>query len=876
MSTVAPEPAVELLERGETLSKLDDLLASVEAGLPGRLVWVGGEAGVGKTVLLRRFCERHGKQVRVLWGACQPLRTPRPLGPFVDVAETAGGELAELVAAAARPHQVTAALLDYLGDRRTTVLVLENLHWGDEATFDVITLIAARIASVPALVLASFRDDALELSPALRLVLGELARRPERLKIQPLSHAAVASLADPAGLDATQLYALTGGNPFFVTEVLAAGGERLPETVRDAVLARTAMLSAPARRLLEAIAVVPGEIELWLLETLVGGKLDQLDECLAAGMLRATATTVAVRHELARLALEEAISPTRRLALHRAAIESLALQEDPDFARLAHHAEATGDAEAVSRWTPRAAERAARSGAHREAATHYERALRFASGLPIAERAGLLERRAQECYLSAQIEEAMAAQKEALECYRAAGSPLREGNALRELSRILFFVGRTNEGEAAAESAVVLLEQLPLGHELALAYCNVSQRRTVVQDAEGAAEWSQRALEVAEQLNDIEALVYALTNIGIAELDSGRESGRETLERALGLAQQHRLEEHVGRIFNALTISPLRFRRLNECERYLDVGLMYCRERGLDTWRLYLLACSARLQLDYGHYDMAEDVAASVLRDPHSASVARNWALIVCGLVLARRGNAEATGCLAEAWSLAQSTDELMRMGPAAAGRAELAWLNADRAEVVEATNSALALAVERRVPWVASELSCWRWRAGIHDDLPDEILAEPYALSIRGNWSSAAERWYAFGCPYEAALALADADDEMALRQALEELQALGARPAAAIVSRRLRERGVRSIPRGPQARTAENPGGLTARELEVLALLAKGLRNAQIAERLIVSEKTIDTHVSAILRKLGARTRGEAAAQGARLGLNPQESYP
>jgi predicted ATPase len=203
MSTVAPEPAVELLERGETLSKLDDLLASVEAGLPGRLVWVGGEAGVGKTVLLRRFCERHGKQVRVLWGACQPLRTPRPLGPFVDVAETAGGELAELVAAAARPHQVTAALLDYLGDRRTTVLVLENLHWGDEATFDVITLIAARIASVPALVLASFRDDALELSPALRLVLGELARRPERLKIQPLSHAAVASLADPAGLDAT-------------------------------------------------------------------------------------------------------------------------------------------------------------------------------------------------------------------------------------------------------------------------------------------------------------------------------------------------------------------------------------------------------------------------------------------------------------------------------------------------------------------------------------------------------------------------------------------------------------------------------------------------------------------------------------------------
>jgi DNA-binding CsgD family transcriptional regulator/tetratricopeptide (TPR) repeat protein len=869
MSLVAPGPALELLERGETLAKLNDLLASMQDGSPGRLLWVGGEAGVGKTVLLRRFCELQGKQVRILWGACQPLRTPRPLGPFVDVAEEAGGELTELVAASARPHEVAAALLNQLGDRRATVLVLENLHWADEATLDVITLVAARIASVPALVLASYRDDALERAPALRLVLGELARRPERLKVRPLSQAAVASLADPAGLDATQLYDLTGGNPFFVTEVLAAGGESLPETVRDAVLARTSTLSAPARRLLEAIAVVPGEIELWLLEKLVDGKLDQLDECLAAGMLRVTASTVAIRHELARLAVEEAIPPNRKLALHRAAIESLAAQDDPDFARLAHHAEAAGDAEVVSRWTPRAAERAARSGAHREAATHYERALRFSYRLPVAERASLLERRAQECYLSAQIEEAVAAQTEALECYRVAGDPLREGNALRELSRILFFVGRTNEGETAADSAVVLLEQLPLGHELALAYCNVSQRRMVVQDSKGAAEWGQRALEVAEHLNDIEALVYALTNIGMAELDGGLESGRERLERALGLAQRHRLEEHAGRIFNALTIWPLRFRQLNECERYLAVGLTYCHERGLDTWRLYLLASSAQLQLDSGHWDEAEDVAASVLRDPHSASLARNWALIVRGLVRARRGDADAAGPLAEAWGLAQSTDELVRIGPAAAARAEFAWLNADRAEIGEATDSALALAVDRRVPWVVGELSCWRWRAGIHDDLPAEMIAEPYALSIRGNWSSAAERWRELECPYEAALALADADDEMALRRALEELQALGARPAAAIVTRRLRERGVRSIPRGPHPRTAENPAGLTARELEVLTLLAEGLRNAQIAERLIVSEKTIDTHVSAILRKLGARTRGEAAAQVARLGL-------
>ena len=878
MSLVAPGVPVDLLERDETLAKLNDLLADVEASSQGRLAWVGGEAGVGKTVLLQRFCRVQGKDVRILWGSCQPLRTPRPFGPFVDVAEATGGELARLVAAAARPHEVADALVDELRGRRATVIVLEDLHWGDDATLDVVTLIAARISSMSALLLASYRDDELERAPALQLVLGELARRTGRLKVERLSRAAVATLADPAGLDAGQLYELTGGNPFFISEVLATGGGKVPETVRDAVLARAATLSEPARRLIEAVAVVPGQTEMWLLGTLAGQQLDQLDECLASGMLSARSTTVAFRHELARLAVEEAISPNRRLALHGAAVELLSAQDDPDFARLAHHAEGACDTDAVLRWAPRAAERANLSGAHREAAAQYERALRFASGLPITERAALLEGRARHCYLSAQIEEAICAQQEALECYHSAGDRLREGNALRELSRILFFVGRTNEGEEAADAAVVLLEQLPPGHELALAYCNVSQRRMVVQDAQGADKWGSRALAVAEQLNDIEALVYALTNIGSAELDRGEDSGHDKLERALELAQQHHLEDHAGRIFNALTMRllttmrPMRRRRLSECESQLAAGLEYCRERGLDTWRLYLETCSALLQLDYGHWDEAADGGASVLRDPHSASVARNLALIVCGLVHARRGDAEAAAQLGEARTLAESTEELIRIGPSAAAGAELAWLNADLEKVVEVTDSALALAVDRAVPWVAGELAVWRWRAGVRDQLPADLVAEPYALSIGGDWSNAAERWREIRCPYEAALALADADDEGALRRAFEELQALGARPAAAIVGRRLRQRGVRGIPRGPRAPTVENPAGLTAREVEVLALIAEGMRNAQIADRLFVSEKTIDTHVSSILRKLGALTRGEAAAQAARLGLTVQ----
>lgn len=865
-----------LLERGESLVTLAALLDDVRASSAGRMVLVAGDAGVGKTTLLRHFCRTGASRDRVLWGACAPLRTPRPLGPFLDVAEAIGGELEQLVGAAARPHEVAAALLRELRSRSPTVLVLDDLHWADEATLDVLALLAARIDSAPALLLGGYRDDELGHTHPLRVVLGELARRPGRLKLDALSPAAVAELARPHGVDPDELYRRTGGNPFFVTEVLAATGDQVPETVRDAVLARAARVSDRARGLLDAAAIIPGPVELWLLEALAGEPVDCLDECLASGILTATSSSVAFRHELARLAVEEAVSPLRKLALHHLALAALAahVREDPDVAALAHHADAAGDSESVLRWAPLAAERAAASGSHREAAAQYARALRFAQGLSLAERAELLERRAEECYLSAQIDDAIAAQREALDSHRRLGDTLREGDALRVLSRTLFFVGRTTEGEAAGDEAVELLERLPPGHELAIAYCNVSQRRMVVENAQEADTWGARSLELAERLDDTEALVYALTNIGAAKWRAGEEDGRRMLERALGLAQEHALEDHAARIFNSLVMWPLRPRRLGDAERYLAAGLDYCSERGLDTWRLYLLACRARLELDRGRWDAAADAVAAVLRNPHSASVARNWALIVLGLVRARRGDAEASAPLREANRLAESTDELMRLGPAAAARAELAWLGDDSATVERVTAAVLEMAIDRRTPWVAGELAYWRWRAGLRDDLPAELMAEPYRLSIAGDWATAAERWNQIGCPYEAALALGDADEEAALRQAFDGLQELGARPAAAIIARRLRKRGVRGVPRGPRPTTRENPAGLTARELDVLALLAEGLRNAQIAERLVVSRKTADHHVSAILRKLNVRTRGEASAAAVRQGLLAQHT--
>jgi predicted ATPase len=427
-----------LLERAEQLALLDEALTTVAAGGHGRTALVLGEAGIGKTALLRGFSDSVAGSARVLWAACDHLFTPRPLGPFLDLAEAASGQWTAWLGEAARPYDVAAALLAELGSGGTAVLVLEDVHWADAASLDVIRLLARRIEAVPALFVLSYRDDELDRPHPLRLVLGDLSGGGQvtRVELGGLSRAAVATLARPQGLDAGELHARTGGNPFFVTEALAAGTGRIPHTVRDAVLARAARLGPAAGALLDAAAVIPGRAELWLLERLVPAAADSLDECLGSGILLAGDGWVAFRHEIARLVVEESLPPGRRAALHRDALLALAspVSGAPDLARLAHHAEAAGDTEAVLKYAPAAAAQAAAAGARREAAGLYARALRFADALEPAGRAELLEGFAGVAYFTGMDQEAAAALREAVEIHRARGDLLRQGDALRRLA----------------------------------------------------------------------------------------------------------------------------------------------------------------------------------------------------------------------------------------------------------------------------------------------------------------------------------------------------------------------------------------------------------------------------------------------------------
>ncbi|MFI1991142.1 ATP-binding protein [Actinoplanes sp. NPDC020271] len=846
-----------LLERTAQLAALHRAYATVTATGNGVLVLLGGEAGGGKTALVRRFRAEVTATRPVLWGSCDPLWTPRPLGPFLEMEE-----LAEL---GVKSYELAIGIIRDVRARPGLILVLEDLHWADEATLDVLSVLGRRIATIPALVIATYRSDEVGRGHPLRRLLGELqGPAVRRLSVEPLSEHAVGELAGVHGRDGSALHRATGGNPFFVTEVLARDDGDVPLTVRDAVLARAGRLSPAAAAVLDVVSIVPPYAEMPLIV-----EEDGLDEALRAGMLESVPGGVAFRHELARLTIEESLAAHRRLDLHRRVLAGLlAKEESADPSRVAHHAEAAGDAETVVIWAPRAAEQAAASGAHREAAAQYARALRFAAGLSPRERAELLERRSYECYLTEQTTDSIAALREAIRERRQAGDRLGEAVALSNLSRRLWCGGFPDDAAEAGREALRLLEGSP-GRELAVACTNQASIAMNIEEYGDAMELGTRALRLGERFGDAEVVVHSLNNLGTMMMLNGEPEGIGNLERSLATAEREGLEEHIGRAYIHAGWAMTRTRSYHLVS-WLGRGVTVCDDLGLDGWKHYVLAHRARYHLDVGRWEAAAADAEWILANCGPVPLLRIIALSVVGLLAARRGDADPWPMLDEMRALTAGRAELQYLAPSATARAEAAWLAGGpvEAEIAEAWD----LARRRRSPWVLGELA-WlrRLSGGTGEDLPEIKIPEPYADQLTGHVHASAERWRKRGCAYDAALALAGGTDEADLRAALAEFQRLGARPAATVVTRRLRSRGVRDIPRGPQRWTRDNPAELTRREVEVLALVQQGLSNVEIAGRLFLSTKTVHHHVSAILRKLGVSRRGQAAAEASRLDLTP-----
>jgi DNA-binding CsgD family transcriptional regulator len=308
-------------------------------------------------------------------------------------------------------------------------------------------------------------------------------------------------------------------------------------------------------------------------------------------------------------------------------------------------------------------------------------------------------------------------------------------------------------------------------------------------------------------------------------------------------------------------------------------GLAFGDEQGIDAWRWSLLALQARSALERGRWPEAEQTARAVLAAARPDSCDQLMALVILALVRARRGEPGYRPLLDQARQMTDKNRRLPLCGLVAVARAEAAWLEGAWADVGPGTREWLRMAISLGDRWMAGELAFWRDLARVESagkgngELTGAdvacVIAEPFRLYLTGDSAGAVRFWLEAGCPYEAALSLASSGREGDLRRALDLLVGLGARPAAAIVARQLRALGASGLPRGPRAATAENPGGLTCRELEVVVLLIDGAPNAEIAARLVLAPKTVEHHVSAILHKLGVGSRREVPAAAARYGL-------
>ncbi|MBS0546864.1 MAG: AAA family ATPase [Proteobacteria bacterium] len=849
------------------MQRLSAALAEASAG-HGHIVLVSGEAGIGKTSFVEHFAETVRKPACVVSGHCDPLFTPTPLGPLYDIARQSNGRLLELLESGAPRAALFSSLLGLVGTAEGAyVVVIEDIHWADEATLDLVKYLGRRIASTRILLVLTYRDDEVAGQPSLRRLLGDLAASKSTLRIElpRLSMEAVRVLVADRPVDPAELHRQTSGNPFYVTEVLSSGSRGVPATVRDAVLARAARLAPAGRAVLDAAAVIGSRIDPAMLEKVLGGAVEGLGDCIQIGVLEVDDGGIAFRHELGRKAVLCDMDPARRRELNRLAFEALknAGHRRSDLALLVQYAAGAGDSDAVIEYGVAAAQAATSAGAHRQAVAHYARVIEHAADRPDEERAGYCEAYAEECAIVDALPEAERARRLAVELRRATGNRLKEGENLAELAWPLVRSGRNAAAEATIRQAIVVLEALPPSRHLANAYRIQAHLTMLDRDCPVAVRLGHQAIALAERFGDKVTIAAVENVIGSALMTSGEgEEGLAHLQRSIALGREIGFDSVVGNGLMNIGSSWGELYRLAEAEQSLAEGIAYTAERDLDYANHYMHAWLALIRLYQGRWEEAATIARGVIARPDASVISRIMALVALGRVHARRGDADPGPVLDEALELATQTGTLQRLAPVRAARAEAAWLAGDGARAAAEARAAYDLATRHSHRWFTGELLLWRTLGGDGIDLPTWAAA-PFLWQLKGSWRRAAEAWGALGCVYERARALAEGDHAAQI-EALEIFTELGAAPAAAALRQRMRDAGVRRIPRGPRQSTRQNAFGLTTRELQILGCLSTGLTNSGIGLKLHVSPKTVDHHVSSVLSKLGAASRGEAARIG------------
>ena len=710
LSPPAKGAPIELLERDEQLRRLNDAFVAAGEGR-GRIVAIAAEAGAGKTALTERFVANLKGGARVFWGACENLSTPEVLLPLRDIAR-ASGEAFDFGADHIRAFESLLRLISR--GAAPALLIIEDVHWADTATLDLIRYLGRRIARVRALILITYRDEEVDARSPVRNLLGESpAGSVQRLTLDPLSLAAVSDLAAKAGRRGEDLYALTAGNPFLVTEALAVEGSVPTDAVRDSTLARASRLCDSARVVLDAVSLFPRHAETAVIADLVKGVIDAgLDDCVEKGMLSLEGGLVQFRHELARRAIEASIAPTRRRALHQKVVDVLKRRADARASEIAHHAERAGDVAALLKFAQRAGDAAAAAGAPREAAAHFGAMLQHRDAMNPSLVVETLEQHAEQSYLSGSADRAMSSMVEAAGLRRRAKETLKLGRDLTRLTRFAWMCARRADAERFVEEAITVLETAPPGAELAWAYSHQSQLDMLASRMGSAISYGERALTLARQLGEEEIIIHALGNIGSAKADDGGANPCDELLQSLKKATAGRYHDHVERASCNLSCSHYWQRDYRSALEYIDRGVAYAAVLDLTHWEGYLRGWRAMIWLDQGEWSLAEQEAQEISCRSYATEMYRFPALIALARLRLRRGDQDADTPLEAARVLAASMAEPQRIVYIAMIDAECAWQSDEAGEATERAKRQLkevqAVAEQRDCRWVIEDLALW------------------------------------------------------------------------------------------------------------------------------------------------------------------------
>lgn len=833
---------------------------------------VSGEAGIGKTSLLRAFTAAVADEATVLVGACDDLHTARTLGPFRDMSDDPGTARRDPPDREHYIDMLTAALSDRT---RPAVIVVDDAHWADHASLDIIRYLGRRLAGLPGLLVVSYRPTDLGEDHPLRRVLGALATASTvRLELQPLSDATVSRLASRAGRDPHDVLVAVGGNPFYLTEVLATAGPGVPPTVRDAVMARVVALPPATRRALEVLSVMPTGADGALLRAMLdSAALRALDEAERAGIVTSPGDRIRYRHEIARRAVESSLSGGLRTGLNRQVLDRLA-EQGATASRLVHHAAAAADRAALARYAPVAAEEAAAAEAHGETAAYCRLALDQEDLLDPRTTARLHGLAAHAWYALGRFGEATAhAEKSVAAWERLGDAPLDLGRVLLVSSRMHTMNGLPDEARAQAERAVAVLRPLGASPALAHAYGMMGNLETVEGNCALAADWCRKALAMAEKLGQADVSVHARIYLGLARVGLSELDGLDDVRAALELAGRIDNGDLRCRAAANLATAMIWLGRHQEAVPHLDLAEVAAREHGMDYILFHALANRSHVDLYLGRWDEAERRLRAQLstdRDPAAMMV---LPMALLGRILARRGNPEAEVLIARSWQLATRSRQAHRLAVAGGALVEHGWLSGDNATVRAVGEVLQPIARRANLVYLLGEISRYLARVGVR---VTEFAGCPagFAAGIAGTPDAAAVAWQCAGNPYEQALEEVGSADPATAFRGIRRLDRLGATAAADRCRRELRRRGISGVPRGPRPNTRAHPAGLTARQQDVLALLAEGMTTARIAERLHLSPRTVDNHVADILTRLGVTSRREAVVAATRKGWVPSTS--